>query len=439
MKTRIRTLLSNVSINSLCVVGLVIVVLYFNPWMIRKIALLQRKEPVKQNSLPSNQYSGGQKDLWSTSEEETIISYSHAFDVEKFYKVDLVTNNNMVDKLSSQLRSHLEVIEEAQRIHLNMFKTLIGSYKYAMLFNLAVHENKGDPAIGVGELKMIQKLGLELIYHCREKQCRAQNLNYAKLLSNNYTSDDLVILMHGGGNLISYEKEDEFRKLVLEQFRNFHAVLFPQSVWPRANMAHQLKFQKVYASHPRLTFLYRDRHSYELGKKFWPKAQPYLVPDMAFEIGAVSRLISPTHDILWLQRGDKESGHYNIPKNTQGFNVLVQDWRGWRSEKGTSNIEDVVIRAANGMVFLQRGRVVITDRLHGHILSTLCGIPHVVIDPTNHKITSYMKSWTGAVENIVVANSSEDALHKAIELLQKLDLKLPEALTFNNNKANNPE
>ena len=76
--------------------------------------------------------------------------------------------------------------------------------------------------------------------------------------------------------------------------------------------------------------------------------------------------------------------------------------------------------AANGMLFLQRGRVVVTDRLHGHILSLLCGIPHVVIDPVNHKITSYMKSWTGGIENILVADSSEDALNKAIELIQKL-------------------
>ena len=44
-----------------------------------------------------------------------------------------------------------------------------------------------------------------------------------------------------------------------------------------------------------------------------------------------------------------------------------------------------------------RGRVVVTDRLHGHILSTLCGLPHVIIDPVNHKITSYMKSWTGGI------------------------------------------
>ena len=70
--------------------------------------------------------------------------------------------------------------------------------------------------------------------------------------------------------------------------------------------------------------------------------------------------------------------------------------------------------------------------IHGHILSLLFGIPRVVIDPVNHKITSYMKSWTGGIDNILVADSSEDALNKAIGLLQKLDDKLPQVAAFRN-------
>ena len=68
--------------------------------------------------------------------------------------------------------------------------------------------------------------------------------------------------------------------------------------------------------------------------------------------------------------------------------------------------------------------------IHGHILSSLCGIPHVVIDPVNHKITSYTKSWAGGIGNILVADSSEDALNKAIELIQNLDDKLPLVAAF---------
>ena len=52
-------------------------------------------------------------------------------------------------------------------------------------------------------------------------------------------------------------------------------------------------------------------------------------------------------------------------------------------------------------------------------------MPHVVFDPKNNKITSYMQSWTRGIETVLVANSPEDALSKAIELLRNLDDKIP--------------
>ena len=367
-----------------------------------------------------------------TNCNELVQKSGSGFNQEDFCSLDLVAENMLVDKLSPALSSNHDAIKEAQRIHWNMFKTLIGHYKYAMLFNVAAFENKGDPAITVGELKIIRELDIELIFHCPTLKCKGKTLEYAKTISKGYSSHDLVILMQGGGNLLSYEFEDGHRRLVLETFPEFEIILFPQSIWPKANAQHQKLFQDVYSKHPRLTFLYRDRDSYDLGKKMFPKARPLLMPDMAFQIGAVDRFITPTHDIMWLKRGDGESTKYKVPNNTQGYDVLVADWWKWHTPKGSTLLEDPFLMAANGMLFLQRGRVVVTDRLHGHILSTLCGLPHVVIDPVNHKITSYMKSWTGGIENIIVTDTAEDALKKAIGLLQKLDGKLPKVVAFRN-------
>ena len=84
--------------------------------------------------------------------------------------------------------------------------------------------------------------------------------------------------------------------------------------------------------------------------------------------------------------------------------------------------------AGNGMMLLQRGRIVILHRLHGNILSVMCGIPHVVIDPVNRKMSFYMRSWTSGIENILIANSSSDARSKAIQLLRKLDQVIPKKL-----------
>ena len=351
----------------------------------------------------------------------------HKFGIQTdYFQRDFIEDNHLVDKLSPMLKTNLGVIDEAQRIHLKMFKALIEKYKYAMLFNFAAFENKGDPAITVGELNLIKKLGIELVFHCPTTQCGDAAIHNAKTLSKKYNTRELVILMHGGGNILSYIDEDFNRKRVLDNFPDFEVVLFPQSIWHNASDAETKYFQDVYSKHKNLTFLYRDRNSYNLGKRLFPRVKCFLMPDMAFDIGPVQRFMQPTHDILWLKRRDTESVSYQIPiREVSKYDVIISDWWEWKTPKGKSYLEDAYLIAANGMLFLQRGRVVITDRLHGHILCVLIGIPHVVMDTVNKKISWYMQSWTGGIENIEVAHSPKDALDKALYLLQKQNSRLP--------------
>ena len=42
---------------------------------------------------------------------------------------------------------------------------------------------------------------------------------------------------------------------------------------------------------------------------------------------------------------------------------------------------------------LSRGRVVVTDRLHGYILCLQAGIPHVLIDNSYGKLSSFHATW----------------------------------------------
>ena len=337
-----------------------------------------------------------------------------------YFRRDFITDNHLVDKYLPLLKTNAKVISETQRIHTKMLTSLIGKYKYAMLFDFAAFENKGDPAITVGELAIIRKLGLKLVFSCATT-CKNETIDHAKNLSKQFSTKELIILLHGGGNLLAYINHDFDRQLVLESFQDFEVILFPQSIFQTTNEKKTTEIQNAYSKHKHLTFLYRDRNSYNLGKQLFPSVRCYLMPDMAFQIGPIKRFMEPTHDILWLRRTDKESLNYKIPHESANLDIVIDDWRLWITPKGTSQLEDPYLIVANGMIFLQRGRVVVTDRLHGHIFCVLLGIPHVVFDPLNNKITSYMQSWTGGLENIQEAHSAEDALGKALELLRKLD------------------
>ena len=80
---------------------------------------------------------------------------------------------------------------------------------------------------------------------------------------------------------------------------------------------------------------------------------------------------------------------------------------------------DAVARArvARGCRLLSSGRVVITDRLHAHILSLLLGIPHAVLDNTYGKLRRFLDAWTGDAASVYRASSIEDAERWAASVL----------------------
>ena len=79
----------------------------------------------------------------------------------------------------------------------------------------------------------------------------------------------------------------------------------------------------------------------------------------------------------------------------------------------------------SGLLFLQRGRVVVTERLHGHILATLLDIPHVVLDNRDRKLSSYHRTWTRGLRNVRLASSAPEAARLALELLEEYGPSLP--------------
>jgi pyruvyl transferase EpsO len=77
-------------------------------------------------------------------------------------------------------------------------------------------------------------------------------------------------------------------------------------------------------------------------------------------------------------------------------------------------------RTLRGCRLLSRGRVVLTDRLHAHLLCTLMRKPHVVCDSTNGKIFAYRDTWPIVDPLVRFASSRAEALEVAHELLDSL-------------------
>jgi pyruvyl transferase EpsO len=70
-------------------------------------------------------------------------------------------------------------------------------------------------------------------------------------------------------------------------------------------------------------------------------------------------------------------------------------------------------KLAAGARFLDRGRFLITDRLHGHILAVLLAKPHAVLDNTTGKNAAFLESWTGKLSFVSLVEDIDAAVAAA--------------------------
>jgi exopolysaccharide biosynthesis predicted pyruvyltransferase EpsI len=64
--------------------------------------------------------------------------------------------------------------------------------------------------------------------------------------------------------------------------------------------------------------------------------------------------------------------------------------------------------------------VVVSDRLHAHVLCTMLGIPHVMLDTRYGKVRAFVETWTYGNNLVELADSASLALDQARRLLPAL-------------------
>ncbi|CAG5132732.1 unnamed protein product [Candidula unifasciata] len=352
------------------------------------------------------------------TEESHLVEAESDPDLREFLSWRLVDHPEETDKRSKTLTTSREIIEEAQRILANLLGDLIGTANHVMLIDVPVFENKGDPAIAAGGVMLMKRLGKTIVYYCETYSCQNNTrLREALRASRSYRKDDLVILMNGGGNLVGYPLMDGIRTKFINTFHDKKSIILTQSIWLHGNYSANLDFARsVYSNRPNLTILIRDRQSLEIAKNNFKGVKLILAPDMAFCIGMTPRQMPPLYDIVWLKRNDSEGTNYTLPNVPTNISVEISDWYSWKSNKGPNDIETAFHFAGEGFQFLQRGRVVITDRLHGHILCLLMDIPH---------LSSFHRTWTQGLENTVLVSNGSLALESGLELLTRYEKWLP--------------
>jgi len=305
------------------------------------------------------------------------------------------------------------------------------------LIDVALHSNVGDSAILLGQLAFLRKYRMPLVYVSNFRGFSQDVL--ARRIGKG------TILFSGGGSLGDVWPEHwAIRKQVLEAFPHNPIVQLPESIHFRSPEALDRAGQTM-RGHPNYTLFVRDQRSLGISRNDLGVNRTFLCPDMAFALGELSRSGAPDCQVLILSRIDREKRNGYDFREVRGV-MEVADWlkecppRLMRVNRALTHrintnpeLSSVLSRPVQwtygpiararlrrGCRLLSRGQVVITDRLHGHIMSVLMGIPHVVLDNSYGKIRSFYDTWTSRCGFALWADSQAQAIAVAEQLANRL-------------------
>lgn len=334
------------------------------------------------------------------------------------------------------------LVEELQQ----QIETILGSFlppgTRVALVNFPNHRNAGDPAIWLGQERILRRLGVSVGYRASWASYRSDDLRSA--------APEGPILIQGGGNLgDAYRGQQGTREKVLVDFPGRPVIQLPQSLWFR-DPDELSRVAGLFAAHGDARLLVRDEQSLDVAAASFDVPVD-LCPDMAFGMGRIDRPCSPETDIVWLRRRDIESSVGDLPPASD---AAIVDWLEDVPDEPSASVSVRAIGRLNagltermadgrtdrwggllartfdplarhwvrrGCLILSRGRVVVTDRLHGHVLALLMGIPHVVMDNANGKVGALYDTWTSASPLVQLAKNQPEALDLARALVADLD------------------
>lgn len=323
---------------------------------------------------------------------------------------------------------------------LDELSRLLGGHRSVALVDFPFHRNAGDAAIWAGERAALAALGVQVRYVADAWLYRPDRLREAH--------PDGPVLLHGGGNVGDiWPWAQDRREQLLRDLPDRDIIQLPQSIHFTDPQA-QRQFAEVVAGHGRYTLCVRDAASRRLADELGA-AEVVLMPDMAFGLGPLHRRREHPTCVLVLARDDREaSGGLSRAPLPDG--VERADWHLTRAADALWHSRRDVVRAArlaasgpalskaagrvvprlyeamasqvfsHGVELLGSADVVVSDRLHAHILCVLLGTPHVMLDNSYGKIGAFHRQWTADSETTWWSTDPADAVTTAISLADEI-------------------
>lgn len=251
----------------------------------------------------------------------------------------------------------------------------------------ADYGNLGDVAITFSQINFLKNVFPD--YEVIEFPI-SKTFKHLKSMEEVVNNDDIITIV-GGGNTTEIYKDIEYcRQFIIKKFKNNKIITFPQSVeLDDASNSFLKDMQKSYLKHKKLYYLVREKYSYETIKNIFPKMNVALFPDIVF---SYQHNLSPKNRRLITVSMRKDKEKY-LDNNQEEEILAFLKKIDKLTFKDTQVLDETDFSTENRKKLLNNllntyleSKIVITDRLHGMILSYITNTPCIVLPCNNLKI-----------------------------------------------------
>lgn len=327
--------------------------------------------------------------------------------------------------------------ELSRRIDETLRPLIAGRSERICIIDPPGYANVGDSAIFLGELAFLRRNFPEARIDFFDTS------NYTPACDR-FIRESSIILLQGGGNFGEiWPRHHAIRMEILNRFPGKPIVQFPQSI-SFSTQAGIDATARAIERQGNFTLLVRDRKSQAFAERHFP-CTTVLCPDMAFALGDIRREPASL-DFLCLLRRDKEvvTDHARLLRVLAdlGGSLDVADWieapgsRLGRRDKALASTwrrfpwsigptrsfafrlreRYARERLAFGLNLLSRGSMVVTDRLHAHVLCCLLGVRHLLFDSLDGKVAALYEAWTKGTRHARLVSSVDEVAGLVHEL-----------------------
>ena len=333
---------------------------------------------------------------------------------------------NLRRKACKKLRRKIQAIRRNTRLWID---NLLPIGTKIFIIGTPSHTNCGDSAIALAEKWFTQKVTRrkpwvkEITVSEFETISKSNIFRFMNSAHNHF-------FWHGGGNMgDQWFNEELFRQKHLVGQLNRRPIVFPQTFYYSDTEAGRQKLKNsisVY-DNPNLTIVAREKQSFDLMRKAYPRADILLTPDIVLsttmqDYGAVSVERS---GVLFVTRSDLEKA---VPDTTWEYLEAAARKAGKECRR-SDMYSDIPVTKENRADCVRKkmqefcgAELVITDRLHGMVFAALTGTPCIAFSNYNHKVKGTY-DWISYLPYIRYVESVEEAEKAIPELLAMKDCK----------------